>query len=219
MEEGIQRRSRRAERKAQTRRELVAAAGSVFARRGFAGASVEQIAQEAGYTTGAIYWHFSGKDDLFLAVLEEYATIRVREWEEINAHAAGELPQRARAYADQWMRRTDEDPEFLVLTLEFLVHAWRNPDLREAFSNRSGFGRLAMARLLQAEADAGTVQLPMPADRLGTVLRELGVGLAMAKLSDPDGIRDELFGDFVELFFDLLAEHEARPRARARGNS
>jgi AcrR family transcriptional regulator len=210
-ERAVGRRSRREERKEETRAELLAAARRAFARRGFHGASLEQIAREAGYSTGAIYWHFSGKDDLFLAVFEDYATTRVREWEEIHARAQGDLPQRARVYADQWMERLRRDPDFMVLTLEFLVHAWRNPALREAFGDRAAFGRLALARILE-EASEG-VELPMPADELAAVLRELGSGLALAKLADPDAIPDRLFGDFVELLFTLVLE---RDRARSR---
>src|SRR5437016_1373494 len=91
--------SRREARKEETRAELIAAAARVFARRGFHGASIQEIANEAGWSTGAIYWHFAGKDDLFLAVFEEYAATRVREWEDIHAHAEGDFAQRARAYA------------------------------------------------------------------------------------------------------------------------
>jgi AcrR family transcriptional regulator len=198
------RRSRRDERREETRAELVSAAARVFARRGFHGASMEQIARESGYSTGAIYWHFEGKDDLFLAVYEAYATTRVREWDEIRESAEAELPQRARAYADQWMARLRSEPEFLVLSLEFLVHAWRNPPLREAFADRAAFGRLALGRLLQQRADEQRLDLPMPAEDLAAVLRELGSGLGLAKLADPDAIPDRLFGDFVELFFTLV---------------
>lgn len=211
------RRSRREQRKEETRSELIAAAATVFARRGFHGASVEQIAREAGYSTGAVYWHFSGKDDLFLAVFENYATTRVREFEDTQDRAEGELPQRARAYADQWMARLRRDPEFMILTLEFLVHAWRNPPLREAFGHRAAFARLALARIMQEESARRGYELPMPAEDLATVLRELGSGLALAKLADPDGIRDELFGDFVELFFELVSD--GRRASKADGDA
>lgn len=200
------RRSRREERKEETRAELIAAATRVFAHRGFHGASLQEIARAAGYSTGAIYWHFEGKDDLFLAVYESYATARVREWEEIHASAEGDFAERARAYADQWMERLAREPEFTVLSLEFLVHAWRNPQLRAAFGHRLASGRLALARLLEEAARADGVQLPIGPDRLATALRELGSGLGLAKLADPDGIPDRLFGDFVELFFSLLLD-------------
>jgi AcrR family transcriptional regulator len=204
------RRSRRDERKEETRAELIAAAAKVFARRGFHAASLGEIAREAGYSTGAIYWHFSGKDDLFLGVSEAYGTARVREFDEIHERAEGDAGQRARAYADQWMARLRLDPEFLVLSLEFLVHAWRNPPLREAFAQRVATGRLALARILEEEERNGTIELPMRAESLATALREMGSGLGLAKLLDPDAIPDDLFGDFVELFFDLLSERHPR---------
>jgi AcrR family transcriptional regulator len=210
------RRSRRQERKEQTRRELVAAAAGVFARRGFHGASLQEIAREAGYSTGAVYWYFDGKDDLFLAVYEAQASQRARDVEAFRDSATGELPIRARAYADRFMERLRADPEFMILSLEFLVHAWRNPSLREAFSHRISWGRLTAARLLEDAADEGGYQLPIGAEQLATVLRELGTGLAVAKLADPPAVPDRLFGDFVELFFELLA---ARQRARRSGVS
>jgi AcrR family transcriptional regulator len=198
-----QRRSRREERKQETRDELIAAAAKVFAHHGLHGASIEQIAQEAGYSTGAVYWHFKGKDDLFLAVYETQAAARVRDIDSFREHTEGELPQRARAYADQFMARLRKDPEFMILTLEFLVHAWRNPPLREAFGHRIAWGRLAAARILEEETQRTGYELPMPAQELATVLRELGVGLGLAKLADPDAIPDRLFGDFVEKLFEL----------------
>jgi AcrR family transcriptional regulator len=204
------RRSRRDERKEETRAELIAAASHAFARKGFHGASLEEIARDAGYTTGAVYWHFKDKDDLFLAVYEEYTTTRVREWEAVKRDVeAGALPG-GRAWADQWMERVRGDPEFLVLSIEFLVHAWRNPPLREAFADRVAAGRLALGRLIEAGAESGGYQLPMPAEDLATVLRELGSGLGLAKLIDPDGIPDSLFGDFTDLFIRLVRESQPR---------
>src|SRR5947209_16382873 len=206
---GEQRRSRREERKEETRAELIAAAALVFARSGFHGASLEEIARQAGYTTGAIYWHFAGKDDLFLAVFESYTTTRVHEYAAIQRGVdEGELP--ARAWADQWMRRLTDDPEALVLILEFAVHAWRNPPLREAFANRMASGRLAVARILEDEATRAAFELPMPAEQIATILRELGTGLGLAKIIDPDGIPDCLLGDFFELLLRLAVSDSSR---------
>src|SRR3954449_13366396 len=108
-------RSRRDERREETRRELVEAAMRVFGQRGFHGASLEQIAREAGYSTGAIYGHFAGKDELFLAAFDAYAITRVGELTEIDAEESGPLPQRARAFADHWMERQAADPSFMVI--------------------------------------------------------------------------------------------------------
>ena len=69
----------RAEKQAATRAQLIRAAASVFARRGFQAARVEEIAEEAGYSHGAVYSNFAGKEDLFLAVFEDYMTKRIEE--------------------------------------------------------------------------------------------------------------------------------------------
>src|SRR4051794_15053756 len=50
---------------------LLEAALAVFAERGFGEASVDEIADRAGYSKGALYWHFESKDELFFALLEE----------------------------------------------------------------------------------------------------------------------------------------------------
>ena len=207
-------RTRREERKEETRTELTAAAVEVFAVEGFAHASLEEIARRAGYTTGAIYWHFGGKDELFLAAFEAYALKRVGEFAAVLDSAQGRLPQRARALADQWMARHAADPTFTVVALEFLAHAWRNPHLLEAFATPSAALRLALGRVLEREAEEAGVSLRMPAEDLATVLRQLGIGLALGKLAEPDAFPDSLYGDFVELFYELAA---AQPPERARG--
>src|SRR5947209_6594322 len=161
-------RSRQAERKAETRRELLAAAARVFAEVGFQAASLGRVASAAGFTTGAIYWHFpDGKDELFLAVFEEYALARVTAVTDVHAAAP---------------------PGFVVAALEFFVHALRVPALRDALAARLAAVRRAVGRILEADAREGGVSLPMPAQDIATVMRELGIGLALARLADPDAV-------------------------------
>jgi AcrR family transcriptional regulator len=199
-------RSRQSERREETRRDLVAAAAKVFAEAGFQTASLGRIAAEAGFTTGAIYWHFpGGKDELFLAVFEEYALTRVTEVTAVHDAAAPGLAGRARAMADQWMERLEADPWIVVVTLEFFVHALRVPALREALAVRLAAVRLAVGRMLEADARSAGVSLPMPAQDIATVMRELGIGLALAWLADPDAVAKGLYGDFVETFYRLVA--------------
>lgn len=195
-------RSRREERKQETRAELVAAAARVFARRGFHGASMDQIAEEAGYSTGAIYWHFQGKDDLFLAVYEAFVADLARGLEEIFEGEGGDLADRAREAADRWMARLDREPEFLILSHEFLVHAWRQPALREAFEHRLAGVRLAFARVIRAHVEAAGAELSLSPEDTATVMRALGSALGLAKLADPEAVRDDLYGDVLRLLFE-----------------
>lgn len=165
---------------------------------------MQRIAQQAGFTTGAIYWHFESKDQLFLAVFEQYALSRVGELDRAHADAPRGLPARARELADQWMLRVSEDPGMVVVTIEFFVHALRVPALREQLATRLAAVRLAVGRILDEDAREAGVELPMPAQDIATAMRELGVGLALAQLTDPDAIPPDLYGRFVETFYELV---------------
>ncbi len=199
-------RESRAEKQARTRAELVETAAAVFARRGYKGASIEEIAEEAGYSHGAVYSNFDGKAELFLAVFEVYMAERVGELAESQA-ALGEdtpLEERARALADQWMDRLGRDPESLRLHIEFIAHAGRDPELARRFGDRSAAMRDAVSGYISSyEAESGA-RLPIAADDLALVLRALGIGLAIESLVSPDAVGRDLYGDFVELLVGYL---------------
>jgi AcrR family transcriptional regulator len=216
------RRLTRAEQQAQTRARLIDAAAKVFARRGFQAASVEEIAEEAGYSHGAVYSNFDGKADLFLAVFEDYMAERVRELAETQVALPGDAPLevRARALADQWMDRLARDRESVVLHMEFIAHADRDRELARRFGTRSSAMREAVSRYITQYQEEAGMELAMPVDDLALILRALGIGLAIESLVSPDAVRHDIYGDFVELLVSLLREGSlARPsrrRTRAR---
>jgi AcrR family transcriptional regulator len=193
----------RPERKARTRQALIEAGARLFARDGFAGARVEEIAAQAGVTTGALYAQFAGKEALFLAVYEKYAAQRVREVGEAGLQAPN-AALTMRAAADQWMARFDTEPWALRLHMEFAEYVQRDPQLREDFALRVGAVRGAVARLIEQQSAASGRDLPLSVDSLAAVLRALGIGLAVERLVDPEAIPAELFGDFVEALFQVL---------------
>jgi AcrR family transcriptional regulator len=201
-------RESRAERQARTRSELLATAAKVFARRGYNGASVEEIAEEAGYSHGAVYSNFDSKADLFLAVFEDYMAERARELAATQADLDEDasLEARARALADQWMERFAADRESFVLHLEFIAYADRDPELAKRFGARSAAMREAVARYISQYQAEAAVELPLPADDLALVLRALGIGLAVEALVSPDAVREDLYGDFVELLVTMQRE-------------
>ena len=69
----------RSARRAQTRALLLQAAASVYARCGFNGATLDEVAAEAGFTKGAVYDHFGSKENLLLALMEEHLAGQVAE--------------------------------------------------------------------------------------------------------------------------------------------
>src|SRR5262249_56636165 len=85
----------RAEQQLQTRERLIDAAAQVFARRGYHAATLEEVAHEAGHSTGAVYSNFNGKEDLFLALADRQITGRAEQ-----AQAVAEAAAEAEASGD-----------------------------------------------------------------------------------------------------------------------
>jgi AcrR family transcriptional regulator len=204
-------RENRAERQARTRAELLAAAAAVFARSGYDGASVEEIAEQAGYSHGAVYSNFDGKADLFLTVFEDYMAERARELAATQVDLGEDTPleARARALADQWMARFAADRESFVLHMEFIAHAGRDPELAGRFGARSAALREAVAHYISAYQEEAGAELPLPPDDIAMVLRALGIGLAIEALVSPEAVRPDLYGDFVELLVGLMRERDS----------
>src|ERR1700684_1380416 len=119
----------REQSRAQTRDRLLAAARAVFARRGFHGASVEEIASEAGFSTGALYSNFDGKEDLFLVLMEREIDEHAREIAAAVRERAS-VAERATGGARRWMTMIEREPELLLLFTEFWAYGVRDPDVR-----------------------------------------------------------------------------------------
>jgi AcrR family transcriptional regulator len=194
----------REQQKAATRSRLLDAAQDVFARRGFHGASVDEIAREAGATTGALYAHFAGKEDLFLALLDHTLAADVRGYAEAS-QSGGTVAERARAAADRWMQVLAARPDYFPLFIEFWSYAVREPRVREQFAQRFAAMREGTGRIVAAGAASRGIELTTEqAERVGTLVNALGNGIALEKLADPEAVPDELYGDLLVLIFGQL---------------
>jgi AcrR family transcriptional regulator len=171
-------------RKEEVRARVVRAAAGVFAERGFAGASLDQVAAAAGFTKGAVYSNFGSKDELFLALMQAEVTARVDAVEQA-LQATTDLPGALAVVGAELSRR---DAGWQLLFLEFWQRAVRDPGVRESFvaSRRDLRARIAVVvdRFLAAHParagwDAGTLTL---------VLVALTHGLAIEGVPDPDAV-------------------------------
>ena len=177
----------------------------MFARGGFHGASVEEIAREAGATTGALYSNFASKEDLFLALFEERIATDVGDYSQIVAEGMT-LEEQARGAADHWMAILRERPDYFPLLIEFWAYALREPQLRGRLAERFAALRSASARLASEAAERWGFPASADADeRLGLFINALGNGLALEKLVDPDAVPDALFGEMLALVFQAFA--------------
>jgi AcrR family transcriptional regulator len=122
-------RERRLER---TRSLLLDAAEHVFAEKGFMSASLDDIAQTAGYTKGAIYKHFATKEELFLAVSDRYWRRYFDNFAEVMS-TAGEIgAHELDEIAERWRKLShDRGAAYAALGYEFTLYLLRNPEARE----------------------------------------------------------------------------------------
>jgi AcrR family transcriptional regulator len=189
-------RPRRGERRLITRAQVLDAAERVFARDGLRGASVDAIALEAGYSTGAVYSNFKGKEDLFLALIEERIDPRLAKvYEALEAELAAGVPPLEAARRFVSALRGERDA-FLLL-IDFWGQAVRDPTAAERFAQRHARLRATVGRVLDAATPEHETEPRLPTDQLATTLIALGNGFAIDLLADPDAVPDDLFGHAI----------------------
>ena len=127
----LRKRLTREESRAQTRANLIAVGRAHFLSYGLGGAVAEKIAEDAGYSRGALYSNFDGKEELFLAVIHEQEVRRFEVFRSIlnqESSSKERLRKMRDTFAD-WV--TDRD--WIVLYAEFEVEALRNERIRKRF--------------------------------------------------------------------------------------
>lgn len=194
------RRLSRDEKKALTRQQLLEAAGRVFLRRGFFAASLDEVAEEAGFSKGAVYSNFTDKEDLLLALVEERTELRRRR---VTALVDPDAPMetQAREGSEEFNHILREESAWNPLFLEFWVCIARNPALQQRFATRHRAMKSAVAALIEDRAARAGTELPLPAESLATALFAMGNGFSLERLADPDGVREDLFGTMLSSFF------------------
>lgn len=200
----------REQSRAMTRERLLGAARAVFARAGFHGASVEEIASEAGFSTGALYSNFEGKEDLFLVLMEREIDEHARELAgAVGARAS--IAERATGGARQWMTMINREPELLLLFMEFWAYGVRDPRVRPKVAVRFAQMREVLTRLIADGVREFDLELAIPAEHLAITIDALADGIARQKLADPEAVPDELMGTVLSLLFSAVTRPASSP--------
>jgi AcrR family transcriptional regulator len=119
---------------ADARTALLAAAAEVFAQRGYSGASMDEIAERAGYSKGALYWHFDSKDELFFALMDQSVDGPAHEMIEL-LHAAPPEQDMAPEASRRMAELVSGQRELLLLDHECWAQAVRDPELAAGLAN------------------------------------------------------------------------------------
>lgn len=193
----------REEKRAVTRERLLEAGAAVFAERGFYGASVEEIAERAGFTRGAFYSNFESKADLFLAILDVHIERDTRALEE--ALGDGSRPNAFLDVLQRQARRRPEAREWTLLWAEFWLHVMRHPELAPKLAARQAGVRSAIARLIERQCAQLGITVPVPAEQLAAVMLAVDDGLKLQEDLDPAAIPEDLRARMLLLLFNGMA--------------
>jgi AcrR family transcriptional regulator len=173
----------RSESQALTRQRLVETARTMFLRDGYAATSLEKVAEEAGFSKGAVYSNFGGKDDLCLAVLD---TIHEEVAEAVLGSLSGtDSLEEALETFDRWADARIGDPDWSALEAEFAARSRRDPHLKQALQARNERIRGLVAEALRTTCEEHGLRIPLSYDGAANALYSLGVGLGLQRSLDP----------------------------------
>ena len=202
-------RTRRDEQRARTRHELLEAAQVVFARQGYHASSVDDVAEAAGYTKGAVYSNFRSKEELFLALLDRRIDRNVEALEDVLL--SSEAEQRPQLLGEIRDSIGLVDREWFLLQTEFMLYAARNEEVRERVADRQRRTRQRITELVRTTLeDMGIPEPHVPAEELAQLLLSAASGLTHAGLVDDDVAARS--GQLLTRLAELLIEAISAPR-------
>ncbi len=202
----------RAERGAATRAALLRSASHSICELGMQGATIDLIAERAGYTKGAFYVHFSSKEQLFLAMLEQKFAADLQRLDAAMV-GVGEATEEVRYAAGEFLHHVYRDPEWPRLYQEFAAYAARNEDFRVQFAARQRDLRAGIAEVFARWARSFGVEPPIDPADVAAMTFFMADGFLIDRIVDPE-LDEGLYEAMVEVFLrGLLAMAQVSPPA------
>lgn len=189
----------RQESQARTRGLLLEVAATEFLAHGYTATSLERVAETAGFSKGAVYANFAGKEELCLAILENHYFALLQRF--VGEFAAGgDTIEKRLAVLERWWDVFLADEAWQLLALEFAVQTRHNPKVQAQLVERERMMRTAITALLSQQISQLGVTPVLPPDQLGVVLVAVVGGIAVQRLLDPT-IPASLITDAVRALF------------------
>ena len=189
----------REDKRQANRERILQAARKVFGRRGYYGATIEEIADESGLSNGAVYYNFKNKEDLFFALLEDWRGELIRDVERAfsRVEPTDAAEEQLREAVRQVLESLRPSREWRLLILEFAVYAARNSKFRARFVAGRRKLKASLTAALEHRIAALGLKPTIPPDQLTLLLSALINGLSVDELTDPGAVPDELLGNAV----------------------
>ena len=180
---------------------LLDAAEEVFAEKGFTAASLDDIAQAAGYTKGAIYKHFATKEDLFLAVSDRHWRRYFDNFAEVLSAATEVGARELDDVAERWRQISlERGAAHAALGHEFALYLLRNPEVRERVSAKRAEVVEALAHFAAEGVERMGGALLVPPETFAQVL--IATSDSVVINSHLDGV--DLFRPMLEMYVSAI---------------
>jgi AcrR family transcriptional regulator len=204
----------RDESRAQTVQRLLETADRVFLERGFVAASVEEIAEQAGYSRGAVYANFPNKSALFRAVSIQHLQADALELFEAVREVAtvDELPAALQSW---FQRQITRDSRRALMEAEYWMVSAREDEARESGTRVLDASRLAVEELIREQADRFGVTLPADPATLAAAMVALRQGFAMHAWFGHDELDAAAFARSVAVLIGIPTAPPGPPAAPA----
>jgi len=195
---------RRAAKNAATTAALLKAAAETFAERGFERATMDEIAERVGLSKGALYYRYKGKEDLFIALLDERCQAYIRQLDE--AFSGGPSPGGGWTTMAQRFLAVVRDEQWPKLFFEFISYASRSPGAKRELAKRTRGLRAALASVVERQAREAGVELRISPQGVALGISALCNGLAVERLADPRTVPNDAFMQLPALLMSAAAQ-------------
>lgn len=190
----------REESKERTRETLIATASQLFLHAGYQGTTLDAIAAEAGFTKGAVYWHFRNKEALFLELLQRQLQDQIRALDSFLARATQD-PRVLAVELPAWVDALDEQ-DVPLLALELMFETRRNPAFAQSFAAVIERHQAALTSALAGYFELTGKRPPMAVDVLARTIVAMSSGLALAREARGDR-KVASSGQIIRILLDL----------------
>lgn len=180
----------------------------MFAERGFAGASMQQVAATAGFTTGALYSNFASKDDLFFELFDRQVTDRISAVREILGQADLTVINEATALeaGQRLTAAMQQSREWQLLFTEFWLRATRDAQLRERWVEKRRDYHQQLTELADEALPSWGAGSAVSPQTLMLTMLALNNGLAIEELADPGSVPADTIGTVLVRLLGLQSQ-------------
>jgi len=198
------RRLTREESRRRTRESLLDAAADVFGRRGYHAASVDEVAEAAGFSKGAVYANFASKAELFLALLDRRLERDAERWARIG-ESKRQRPEAGEGEEQSFARELGEERTWNLLAVECFLDAMRDDQVRGELAARYRRIRSTLGERLDRQFTEAGGEPPLPVEHLAWLIVALGHGLAIQAYLEPEALPEDLYETAIARLLDGAA--------------